>query len=132
MPCFNAAETLAEAVDSIRAQTLQDWELIILDDDSSDASPRIAADYQAADARIRCRAIPHQGIVAALQHACEEAAATSSPAWTPMTPPTPNASKDRWRSCRPIPTWPSAELRYTPSANAFGRAAPDTSGGSTA
>ncbi len=73
MPCFNAAETLAEAVDSIRTQTLQDWELIILDDGSSDASPRIAADYQAADARIRCRAIPHQGIVAALQHACEEA-----------------------------------------------------------
>ena len=36
MPVFNAAPYIAEAVESVRAQTLDKWELIIVDDGSVD------------------------------------------------------------------------------------------------
>jgi GT2 family glycosyltransferase len=47
----NGASTLREALDSVMAQTLNDWELIVWDDRSSDDSARIVAEYS--DRRIR-------------------------------------------------------------------------------
>ena len=45
MPVYNTAPYLREAVDSILAQTFRDFELIILDDCSSDESPAILDTY---------------------------------------------------------------------------------------
>lgn len=42
LPVYNAAPTLPDTLRAIFAQTLQDWELIIVDDGSSDASLEIA------------------------------------------------------------------------------------------
>lgn len=53
MPCYNAARFLHEALDSVLAQTFTDWELILVDDGSTDASPKIAKEYAERDARIR-------------------------------------------------------------------------------
>jgi hypothetical protein len=53
IPAFNAAETLAETLASIQAQTFGDWEAVIVDDGSSDASPSIAAEWAARDPRFR-------------------------------------------------------------------------------
>ena len=53
MPAYNAAGFIAEAVRSVQKQTLSDWELLILDDGSADATPRILADLAAQDPRIR-------------------------------------------------------------------------------
>jgi len=47
----NGAQTLQEAIDSVLAQTSQDWELIVWDDRSTDNSAAIVAEYR--DARIR-------------------------------------------------------------------------------
>jgi glycosyltransferase involved in cell wall biosynthesis len=47
----NGASFLREALDSVLAQTFQDWELIVWDDCSADDSPKIVADYH--DQRIR-------------------------------------------------------------------------------
>ncbi len=47
----NGAATLREAIDSARAQTFQDWELIVWDDRSTDSSAAIVAQYR--DPRIR-------------------------------------------------------------------------------
>jgi glycosyltransferase involved in cell wall biosynthesis len=47
----NGAATLREAIDSVLAQTLADWELIVWDDRSSDSSASIVAEYH--DPRIR-------------------------------------------------------------------------------
>lgn len=66
MPCYNAALTLPEALESLICQTLQDFEVIIVDDGSSDASPRILAAWAAAHPRLRVISQPHRGIVAAL------------------------------------------------------------------
>lgn len=53
MPFLNAQAHLAEAVESVIGQTFTDWELLLVDDGSSDDSPRIARDFAGRDARIR-------------------------------------------------------------------------------
>jgi glycosyltransferase involved in cell wall biosynthesis len=53
LPVYNGEDTLREAVDSIRAQTYRDFELIIVDDGSTDRSGDIADRYARVDRRIR-------------------------------------------------------------------------------
>jgi glycosyltransferase involved in cell wall biosynthesis len=53
MPTYNQAPYLAEAIESVLAQTCRDFELIIIDDGSSDGSAEIIARYAARDKRIR-------------------------------------------------------------------------------
>jgi glycosyltransferase involved in cell wall biosynthesis len=66
MPCFNASATLQEALDSLACQTLPDFEVVIVDDGSADASREIAAAQARRDERFRLLARPHQGIIRAL------------------------------------------------------------------
>ena len=42
---YNGSATLADAVNSLRAQTYENWELILIDDGSRDESTRIARDF---------------------------------------------------------------------------------------
>ena len=51
IPVFNAESYLREAIDSIIQQSFTDWELIIINDGSTDSSERIIADYT--DPRIK-------------------------------------------------------------------------------
>ncbi len=53
MPCYNAAAYLEEAAASVRSQTFPAWELIAVDDGSTDASPDLLAEFAAQDPRIR-------------------------------------------------------------------------------
>ena len=53
MPCFNSAQTLRQAVDSVIAQSFAGWELIVVDDGSTDECPDILSQYAASDERIR-------------------------------------------------------------------------------
>lgn len=53
LPCYNGARFLSQSLDSILRQSVQDWELIIVNDCSTDSSPQIAAQYAARDNRIR-------------------------------------------------------------------------------
>lgn len=53
LPVYNGERFLAESIDSVIAQTYQNWELIIIDDCSSDSSPEIAKRYAEHDSRIR-------------------------------------------------------------------------------
>ena len=54
MPVYNSEEYVAEAIDSILGQTLNDFEFIIVDDGSGDSSAAIIRSYAARDDRIRC------------------------------------------------------------------------------
>jgi glycosyltransferase involved in cell wall biosynthesis len=54
----NGERFLAEALESIAAQTLSAWETIIVDDGSSDGTRAIAADFARRDARFRLVAHP--------------------------------------------------------------------------
>ena len=53
LPCYNGELFLKLSLDSILAQTMHDWELIIIDDCSTDNSGSIADEYAAKDSRIR-------------------------------------------------------------------------------
>lgn len=53
LPVYNGAEYLAESIESVIAQTYANWELIIINDCSTDDSIAIASDYAAKDARIK-------------------------------------------------------------------------------
>ncbi len=66
MPCFNASATLAETLESILAQTLEDFELVAVDDGSTDRTAALLAEYAARDERIRPLSRPHGGIITAL------------------------------------------------------------------
>jgi len=68
MPVWNGEMFLSAAIDSILVQTLSDFELIIIDDGSTDRTPEILADYAALDSRIRVIRMDHAGIVVSLNH----------------------------------------------------------------
>jgi glycosyltransferase involved in cell wall biosynthesis len=75
MSVFNAQETIDRAIESIVNQSLTDWELIIIDDGSSDrTSPRLEA-WKAKDSRIRVVRSTNQGITESLINGCELAQA---------------------------------------------------------
>ncbi|WP_243074545.1 glycosyltransferase family 2 protein [Microbacterium sp. SS28] len=53
VPGYDVEEYAADALDSLRAQTRQDWSAILVDDASTDATGRIFSDAAAADPRFR-------------------------------------------------------------------------------
>jgi len=65
VPCWNDSSYLAQALDSVRAQSMADWECIIVDDGSTDNTPEVAARLAEADRRIRVARQPRRGIGAA-------------------------------------------------------------------
>lgn len=73
MAVFNGAATLAATLDSILAQSERDFELIVVDDGSTDATPAILASHS--DARMRVITQPNAGLTRALIRGCAEARA---------------------------------------------------------
>jgi glycosyltransferase involved in cell wall biosynthesis len=58
LPTYNGARYLDQSVASCVAQTYRNWELIIVDDCSTDATPQIVSKWVAADPRVR--AVRHE------------------------------------------------------------------------
>ena len=65
MPVFNAEMFLRETLDSILRQTMNDFELIAVDDGSSDSSVAILKEYMLKDSRIKLLKTDHGGAAAA-------------------------------------------------------------------
>jgi len=53
MACYNCQQFLTESLDSILAQTMTHWELLCLDDASTDGTSSIIAEYSAKDTRVK-------------------------------------------------------------------------------
>ena len=53
VPVYNVAPYLSACLDSVLAQTFRDFELILVDDGSTDGSREIAKEYEAKDERVR-------------------------------------------------------------------------------
>lgn len=53
LPCYNGAAMLPQAIESVLSQTFQDWELIIVNDCSTDNTLEVAKMYEEKDERIR-------------------------------------------------------------------------------
>jgi len=74
MPVYNCEVYLAQSLDSIRAQTFEDWELIAVDDCSTDGSMQMLKAYERRDPRIRAfRQHANRGVGGTLDRAVGEA-----------------------------------------------------------
>jgi len=51
--CYNCEKFLAECIESVQEQTLQDWELFLLDDGSEDRTRQLIQKYAQSDERIK-------------------------------------------------------------------------------
>jgi glycosyltransferase involved in cell wall biosynthesis len=75
MSVYNGERFLAEAVESVLAQSFGDFEFLILDDGSSDATPQIVQDFAARDSRVRLIVRENRGLIASLNELIAEARA---------------------------------------------------------
>lgn len=73
MPVYNGQRYLASSINSILKQSCVEWELIIVDDGSTDQSLSIANQFKDADSRIRIISRANTGICGALNDGIEAA-----------------------------------------------------------
>src|SRR5262245_7131674 len=73
MPVYNTERYLSTAIESVLAQTFTDFEFIILDDGSTDASVHIIRQYAENDERIRFFPLEHRGYVSLLRRGLNHA-----------------------------------------------------------
>lgn len=68
IPCYNGARFLAEAIESVLAQTYSHFEIIVVDDGSTDGTSEVAARYSG----VRYIHQENQGVSAARNHGAQE------------------------------------------------------------
>lgn len=73
MPVYNASATVGRMIESIIGQTFTDWELIAVDDGSTDNSGAILHQYAELDSRIKVIQKPNSGVADARQIGMEHA-----------------------------------------------------------
>ena len=73
MPCYNAGDYIAEAIDSVLTQTFPDFELLVVNDGSSDKTANVIRSFH--DKRIVLIEQEQQGIAAALNNGLQYARA---------------------------------------------------------
>ena len=65
IPCYNVEKYIRRGLDSVLAQTLSDWEAILVDDGATDNTGRICDEYAQKDARFRVLHAKNQGLACA-------------------------------------------------------------------
>lgn len=66
LPVFQGEQTLGAALESIRRQTVRDWDCWVVDDGSTDRTAEIVSEFAQKDPRFRLLPRPHEGIVSSL------------------------------------------------------------------
>jgi glycosyltransferase involved in cell wall biosynthesis len=66
MPCYNVAATLDEAMRSLLSQTFESFEILAVDDGSTDETLKGLKHWARSDDRVRVVVLPHGGIIEAL------------------------------------------------------------------
>jgi glycosyltransferase involved in cell wall biosynthesis len=68
MPCYNAAGTLERTLESLFAQIYQNYEIVAVDDGSTDDTLAVLRTWARKDKRLQVVSIAHGGIIKALNH----------------------------------------------------------------
>lgn len=71
LPCYNAQDSLTACLESLLAQTWQDFEIVAVNDGSTDGTLDVLRRVSARDGRIRVFDRPHGGVVQAMNFAVE-------------------------------------------------------------
>lgn len=90
MPTYNRLRMLREAVDSVRAQTFGDWELVVADDGSDAETAAYLEALARADPRVRVLSLPHTANLPRLRN---QAIAAARGEWIAFLD-----SDDAWRA----------------------------------
>jgi len=89
IPCYNAEEYIAQAIESVLNQTHKNFELLIINDGSTDNSENIIKKYQQEDTRIKYYFQSNQGVSSARNEALKHSSGKiiafldSDDAWEP-------------------------------------------------
>lgn len=73
MACFNSEKTVQAAIQSLQRQTFKNWELVVIDDGSTDFTSEILSGVAKQDARIRVLSQNNIGLTCSLIRGCAEA-----------------------------------------------------------
>lgn len=73
VPCYNGARTLAHALESVRWQTMVDWECILVDDGSNDGTADVFESFRKNDDRFVCIQQENLGLASARNRGIESA-----------------------------------------------------------
>lgn len=73
VPIYNSGNTLIKCIDSILAQTFADFELLLIDDGSTDNSGFICNEYEVKDSRVKVFHQPNKGVSSARNVGIENA-----------------------------------------------------------
>lgn len=68
VPVYNAGALLEPCIESVLAQSFTDWELLLIDDASTDGSAAVCRRYAASDSRIRALAMPRNSGLSATRN----------------------------------------------------------------
>ena len=71
MPAYNAEKSIGRAIASVLGQSRADWELLVIDDGSTDGTAAVAGSF--ADSRVRCLHQENGGVSAARNRGIREA-----------------------------------------------------------
>jgi glycosyltransferase involved in cell wall biosynthesis len=77
IPAYNSERFLSQTIESVQRQTFSDWELIVVDDGSSDGTASIAQSYACRDIRVRVVQQANSGLAAARNRGYTESNPTS-------------------------------------------------------
>ena len=94
VPLYQAERFVEQCVESVRQQTFADWELLLIDDGSTDATPALC-DRLAEDPRIRVFHKPNGGVSSARNLGLQEAAGKYIAFWMRTT----GSRRRRWQLC---------------------------------
>jgi starch synthase len=73
IPCYNQAQFLSEAIDSVLSQGYENFEVLVVDDGSQDRTPEVASAYVAEDPRVRLIRQQNRGLAGARNRGMAEA-----------------------------------------------------------
>jgi glycosyltransferase involved in cell wall biosynthesis len=73
IPMYNSEPTIAEAIASVQGQTFEDWRMIVVNDGSTDAGPRVVEELARDDSRISMVTQENRGLAGARNTGLEAA-----------------------------------------------------------
>ena len=105
VPSYNRAYCVADTVRSVLAQTYADFEVLVVDDGSTDGTRQVIEENFASEPRVRYVGQTNQGVSAARNHGMQLGEGPTWPSWIPTTCFSPGSCSCRSPAWNDSPNW---------------------------